>query len=299
MPSFALTPHLELIVGRNPRFPMLPYCNSLLIRDEVTALVDTCAGPELLPLAEARQVELLVHTHCHPDHVNYDYLFPGVPVAVPTYAAEAIRSLPAFLAYSGFGLLGQAVGGYCARELGWPAWEYHSTFGDGDVLAFGRTRLVALHAPGHCVDHTLLWHEASGTLLCTDIDLSPFGPWYGNPGSDIDQFEASLDLVRRLQPRVLATSHSPAPVDREIPQRLDAYQAVFARRDRRLLDLLAEPLTLDEVVDRHPIFRSYPHPEVLVRHFERMMVDKHLQRLLRRGELEREEGGRYLGRAKA
>ena len=52
-------------------------------------------------------------------------------------------------------------------------------------------------------------------------------------------------------------------------------------------------------MDTHPNLTTNPHPEVLVRHFERMMVDKHLQRLLRRGEVEREEGGRYLGRAKA
>lgn len=285
MQTLALTPHLHLIPGRNPRFPTFAHCNSFLIRDEVTALVDTTAGASLLPLAAAGTVERLLHTHVHPDHINYDYLFPGVPVTVPVYAAPALSSLAAFMAYGGHGHLGPAVGAYCAREQGWLEREYQATYRDGDVLTFGRTRLRAIHAPGHSVDHMLLYHEESGILICTDIDLSPWGPWYGNPGSDIDQFVASVGRVQELAPRVLVSSHMPAPVAEDIPGALAAYLAVIEKRDRRIVDLLAAPMTLAQVVEHHPLYRTYPHPEPLLHYFETTMVAKHLERLVRRGEV--------------
>lgn len=283
MPTVPLTPHLQMIVGRNPRFPSIAYCNSFLILDDVTCLIDTAAGPELLPLAESGRVERLLHTHVHPDHINYNYLFPAAEVWAPAYAAEALTSLPAFLAYGGHGRLGPAVGTYCSREQGYLECPVHATYRDGDVLEFGRTRLRAIHAPGHSVDHMLLYHEPSGTLICTDIDLTPWGPWYGNPGSDIDQFEASIRLVKELAPRALVSSHAPAPLTEDIPAALDAYAAVIGKRDRRILDLLVQPLTLEQIADRHPIYRTYPHPEPLLRLFERVMVEKHLQRLVQQG----------------
>lgn len=283
METQPLTPHLHLIPGRNPRFATIAYCNSFLIQDEVTALIDTTAGPALLPLAEAGRVEQLVHTHAHPDHINYDHLFPDVPVIMPVDAAGALSDLDTFLAYGGHNRLGPVAALYCAREQGWLGRAYQATYRDGDVLEFGRTRLVAIHAPGHSVDHMLLYHEESGTLICTDIDLAPWGPWYGNPGSDIDQFEAGVQKVKALKPRALVSSHAPAPVTEDIAGALDRYVAVIHRRDRRILDLVAEPMTVAQVTDRHPIYRSYPYPEILLRMFEEIMVEKHLQRLVRQG----------------
>lgn len=293
MPTLTLTPTLEMIIGRNPRFPTIPVCNSFLVRDEVTCLIDTAAGPELLPLAGSGRVERLLHTHVHADHVNYNFLFPRAEVWAPAYAAPALASDAAFLAYSGYGRLGPVAGIYSAREHGfWPC-PVAATFRDGDILEFGRTRLRAIHAPGHAVDHMLLYHEESGTLISTDIDLTPWGPWYGNPGSDLDRFADDIRRIRELAPRVLVSSHRAAPLaGEELAGALEAYGAVIHRRDRRILDLLAEPRTLAQLVDCHPIYRTYPHPEQLGRLFEETMVAKHLERLIRRGAVAA-EGGVY------
>ncbi len=283
MPTVALTPHLHLIIGHNPRFDAIPHGNSLLIQDEVTALIDTTAGPELIPLAETGKVEQLFFTHLHGDHTNFSFLFPAAQIWIPEYGVAARNSMTGFLSYSGFERLGVAAGTYCAREAGYEPGPYNHTYRDGSVLEFGRTRLRAIHAPGHCVDHMLFYHEESGTLLSTDIDLTPFGPHYGNPGSDIDQFEASVRMVRELAPRTVVTSHLATPVTADIPQALDRFIEVVRKRDRRILDALAEPQTLDGLMAAHPIYRAYPHPEIMNRLFEQVMLEKHLDRLLRQG----------------
>lgn len=284
-----------LIVGRNEPFAFLPCCNSLLIRDEVCALVDTCAGEDLRPLlaAGAAPVEWIVHTHVHPDHVNYDFLFPAARVWTPEAAGDALTSVEAFNRRTGVTALGEEVARYVAREVGFRPRAVDRAYADGEVLDFGRTKLRALHAPGHSPDHMILHDEDTGTVFSTDIDLTPFGPWYGNPGSDIDQTLASIEMVIALRPRRLVTSHSPRVWTDEIAERLRRYAAVVDKRDERILALLAEPRTPDELVAAHPIYRSYPHPREVAELWERNIVAKHLDRLLRHGRVRREEGGRY------
>lgn len=311
-----------LIVGRNEPFAFLPGCNSLLIRDEICALVDTCAGEDLRPLAGEPAgagrdedggggaggtavasavaplagpipVDLIIHTHVHPDHVNYDFLFPAARVWTPDASGDALTSVEAFVRFTGVSALGAEVARYVAREVGFRPRAVDRTYGDGEALDFGRTKLRALHAPGHSPDHMILVDEESGTVFATDIDLTPFGPWYGNPGSDIDQTLASIDKVIALRPRRLVTSHSPHVWTEGIAERLRRYAAIVGKRDERILALLGEPRTAAEIAAAHPMYRSYPHPREVAELWERNMVTKHLDRLVRAGRLRREDDGRY------
>ena len=65
MEKLSITPDISLLL--NYKFPN---CNSLLIEDEKTALIDTGLGRNLLKeILNEIKIDLLINTHTHPDHV--------------------------------------------------------------------------------------------------------------------------------------------------------------------------------------------------------------------------------------
>ena len=60
------------------------------------------------------------------------------------------------------------------------------------------TSVRAIHAPGHTRGHCAFLVEPEGILFLGDIDLSSFGPFYGDAWSDLEDFERTLALVRGM-----------------------------------------------------------------------------------------------------
>ncbi|MBA4358781.1 MAG: hypothetical protein C0405_13770, partial [Desulfovibrio sp.] len=150
-------------------------------------------------------------------------------------------------------------------------------------MAAGKTRWQVIHAPGHTADHCCFHFPDLGLVLAADIDLTPFGPWYGHRESSLDQFRASIAKVKALKPRILASSHMP-PRDHGIPEALDAYAAVLDQRTWLVLDLVrARPRTLEDLVDLALIYGSHAFFPLLFRYWEGQMIGKHLEELEQRG----------------
>jgi len=65
---------IKWIQGQNKgRFP---FCNSLLIQDSVKVVIDPGAGLELMKqVNDSVDVDLVINTHFHFDHIAYNYLF--------------------------------------------------------------------------------------------------------------------------------------------------------------------------------------------------------------------------------
>ena len=84
-------------------------------------------------------------------------------------------------------------------------------------------------------------------LFSGDIDLTSFGPWYGNPFSDIDQFVASIRRLIEIAPGCIITSHA-GLIRENIRERLLSYLSVIEKRDDIILKLLKEPHTLEQIV---------------------------------------------------
>jgi len=83
--------------------------------------------------------------------------------------------------------------------------EFHYTprpdatgFGDGHVFDLGGINVEAMHLPGHTLGHSG-FHIDGGVFFLSDIDLSGFGPYYGDVWSDLEQFEESLIKVRDVE----------------------------------------------------------------------------------------------------
>ncbi len=103
----------------------------------------------------------------------------------------------------------------------------------------GGVAVRAIHMPGHTSGHCVLLVEPGGVAFIGDIDLSSFGPYYGDATSSLADF-------RRQRPATLAelVAHRFVyPRDRE-----DLYYADAERRtiEQHLAELARAGRAVDE-----------------------------------------------------
>ena len=262
-----------------------PFSHSFIVEGSTRVLIDAGCGPRAVDtLLEQHPVDFVISSHSHPDHTALNWKFIGSPIYAPRYAADT---------FGNFELLGERFVDRGPRVAEWrqfvtgamnfkTALPTH-TYADGDVFDFGGISLVAIHTPGHTVDHMCLFEPASAVLLTFDIDLTSFGPWYGHRESDLDAFERSIRKAMELRPRVVVSSHKGIITD-GIQARLQRYLDVFEERDQLLLELLPQVASLEELVTLSPFYQSYPFAAPLLRFWEEQMIQKHLDRLVQRGQ---------------
>jgi glyoxylase-like metal-dependent hydrolase (beta-lactamase superfamily II) len=281
-----IPPYLWLVEGEDRgRFP---FAHAILVRDDVTALIDS--GPGFVRLDALRREsppDLIIATHSHIDHTAGNWLFPETPLWGARESFESLGRIDLLARRIVSPELNHEWQLYARRYMGMRDRPPTDAYGDGHRFTFGHITLEAIHCPGHCADLYCLWEPTHGLLLTVDIDFTSFGPWYGHAESDIDRFEESIRKVWALRPRMVVSSHR-GIITEDIDERFEAFLAVFGRREEQLLAYLAgQPRTFEEVVDAALIYRRYPRDPAILRYFESQMMAKHLARLEARGQVRR------------
>jgi glyoxylase-like metal-dependent hydrolase (beta-lactamase superfamily II) len=202
-----IAPHIYLVQGENRG--LFPFSHSVLIRDDVTALIDTGCGIERLrEMKERYRPDLLINSHAHPDHIAGNWVFDGLPLLVPRQSFHYIGRIDLVSQrFTESKELARRWREYVREAMGFQDALPTDSYDDGQRFDFGSVELVAIHSPGHTCDSYSFLEPNLNLVFTFDMDLSPFGPWYGHPDSEIEQFEASLRRVRALKPRVVVTSH--------------------------------------------------------------------------------------------
>lgn len=292
-----ITKRVKFVAGENQaRFP---FCNCLLIDDEVRAIIDTGAGDTTLQLVNPPAVDMVIYSHYHYDHVSGFKLFPQAEVWAHPLDAVPMRSLKVFGYYCGFELWPALMGRQGTPPMVWEDKEFrmelgqqkfyyyypltvHQVFTDGHVFNLGETQIKAIHTPGHTAGHSAFYIEKDGILFSADIDANNWGPWYGNLHSDIDQYIDSIEKVIALQPKILLTCHE-EPITQDIEERLRKYLNRIYERDERILNFLAEPKTLREIATQNYIYHQ--HRAEIFLFWEMLMAQKHLDHLIKAGQV--------------
>lgn len=159
----------------------------------------------------------------------------------------------------------------------------------------GGVRLRAHHLPGHTAGHCALVVESEGIAFIGDIDLTGFGPYYGDATSSLQQFRQTLQAVRDLDARIWVTSHHRGVVTEraDFLQALARFAAKIDERDERLLGYLRDgPQTLDQLTARrllYPVGFELPFVEAA----ERRSIERHLDGLIDAGQVRRVGEGVY------
>jgi len=284
---------LYLIIGANGgRFP---WSHSILAVGDRVVLFDTGCGSEAIEeVKKSFSIDLIVNSHTHPDHFSGNHLFSGCELSVPSLFAGVLCDLEKMS-------MRLAGGGDAAREwmllvretLGHEPVAPTATYDDGDLIDVGRAKFRAIHTPGHLADHFCFFEESSGILLSFDIDLTPFGPWYGHSECDLDDFCESLHKILELKPCMVVSSHR-YPVTQDIAGEIAAFASVFVRRNQEILRMLdGRAFKPEEMAILSPIYGLKNNDSALFHYFESRMIEKHLELLARRGSARREADGSY------
>ncbi len=290
MQLIPLTDHLFLLPGDNQgRFPR---SHSFYVRDDICALIDTGVGIERLrEFSSAHPVDIVINSHGHPDHTAGNWIFPNLPLHAPVQGREThgcLRLLserfaePGPLAQQWYEAIGEITGFGDSAPTDF--------FSDGHVFDFGHQRLTAVHTPGHTADHYVLHDETNGIVLSFDLDLTPFGPWYGHRESDLGALRQSIAVVRSLEAHTIASSHLMPVHGEEAAAALDVFEGVLAIREERILQGLGNGATLEEIVAGSPCYGSYPYVPEILGYWEGIMVQLHLDELVAREAVLRREG---------
>jgi glyoxylase-like metal-dependent hydrolase (beta-lactamase superfamily II) len=276
-----------------------PDGNSLLVRGaRETLLIDPALGV-VARKGALPHVDRVWNSHCHEDHIAGNHLFPEARWELHEADLLGLHSFADFLRIYGYddSVLGAGWERALKEKFFYTANPRATGFRDGHVQELGGgVRVRVIHTPGHTRGHCAFHVEPDDVLYIGDIDLSSFGPYYGDAWSDLADFERSLALVRAFRAKHYATFHHIGVVDREtFLARMDKYEAVIASREERLLAYITEaPRTLAEIARHRFVYRP-GDPVSFADPVERRSMQQHLDRLVAQGRAREISPGRFQG----
>ncbi len=279
MPLETLEIDQNIFFVRGKQRGRFPYSNSLVIKGRV--LLDLGLGLDIVRKL-ADRVEFAALTHIHPDHCGGAWIFNewGKRVLSPEGYETSVDALARRFVDAS---LREDWKRFAMNVVGLRDFEVEP-YSDGDTI-LRNPEITAMRLPGHTEDHHIFIIDGR-IVFGSDIDLTSFGPWYGNPESDIKKFMRSIEKVMELDAEIFVSGHEDPVFGRdEIVERLQIYLEIFEKRNELLLGLLDKPKTLEELVEISPFYRKKPYIKNILDFFEGQMIRKHLNLLIERGKV--------------
>lgn len=292
-----LSENIFLIAGEDRA--QFPYCNTLVVKDREILLVDPGAGTKRLHASlnqlgiRLRDIDFLLLSHYH-----YDHRGPAVDIQLASECeilvhpadAPAVKDYVTFKKYTG--ILDSPFEAdwdhFFKSLLNLEVCPVSSLIQEGDRLNLGATEWEILHTPGHTPGHVSLFESDSRILFTADVDLTRFGPWYGNIASDLTDFRNSVQRLHDLvttpntDPLTVTTGHRFRSVNNPA-QAFNTYANHFEIRDHDILTALKGPRTLEQLIECNIIHSDFSIP--ILRFFEGIMIEKHLASLQAQGRI--------------
>jgi len=213
-----LAPNIYYLHGKNnSRFP---YCACLYIKGrDLRVLIDAGMGDDnMAPVLESG-IDVLILSHCHIDHRLTRNLIPEVPVWC--HEKEEIYFQDREYFFGAMGLKRSGLDLVALFDFARGKFEIEIAHGltDGDRIELGGITLEIIHTPGHTPGHIAFFIPEHNLLFSGDIDLTPFGPFYGHDFADIGDFLTSIEKLKQVR----------AVFNRDLKWNLTIFQGGFIR----------------------------------------------------------------------
>lgn len=172
--------------------------NVYLIQDERKVVIDTGMGSrELLKEVERHtaleDVELIVNTHAHADHVMGNPAFKNAKVLIHEEDAEALAGGHLYSTARMFDIEGNL--------------EYHRSLKDGEGIPLGEGELKVIHTPGHTPGSISLYLEEERALFTGDLVFAEGSFGRTDFGGNSKELKISLRRVAELDVESLYPGH--------------------------------------------------------------------------------------------
>ncbi len=273
-----------------------PDGNQVIVRGrDATAAFDTPKVANRIG-AGLDSVDLVILGHVHEDHMAGLHRLPHAPVHVHDADLLAAQSWAGLCRHYGYtAAVLDALKAKIEAEFHYRPRPDAIGYADGAVWDLGGVRVHAVHMPGHTAGHCVLLVEPHGIAFIGDIDLSGFGPYYGDASSDLGQFRRTLARLESLPAALWITSHHKGVMTERAVfiAALQAYASRLDEREARLLQMLAaRPRTVAELV-RERLLYPPEHADLWVDCAEQRSIVQHLDELLVAGRVLRDTDSRF------
>lgn len=169
--------------------------------------------------AAAREIETVLITHRHPDHVGgIESLIEGTGAKVRAYGSDLAGGVPV------------------------------QPLHDDEILDAGGVPLRVVYSPGHSSDHVCFFDSGSGALFAGDNVLGEGTAVIAPPDGDMGDYLETLKRLRALGPRRIYPGHFRA-LDDGVSV-IEGYLEHRAQRRAEILAALGSTDTVDGIVRR-------------------------------------------------
>jgi len=271
-----ITSNVSLIHGK--RKGKFPYSHSILILDKSTVLIDTGCGLEILrEIKKKYDLDFVINSHTHPDHSACNWMFSDKPIYVPKEGFDTSGNIIALSERFVSKGLAPIWRKFAENSMNFRNCKPTNNYNSKTIFKFGKTTFTPIHTPGHTQDHYCFYEEKKRILFSFDYDLTNF-PWYGHRESNISEFRESVMKLRALLPEIVVSSHR-GIITQDIDVEFADFHKIIDERSTRILSLLGEGMTLNQLVDIAPIYGAFPYAQPLLCYWERKMIKQHLEEL--------------------
>jgi glyoxylase-like metal-dependent hydrolase (beta-lactamase superfamily II) len=272
------------------RMGKYPDGNQVLVRGtQARAAFDTPLVANRIG-SEFDEVDLVILGHVHEDHMAGLHRVPQARLYVHDADLAAAQSWEGMQRHYGYpDPVLEQMRSQIEANFHYAPRPDAVGYADGATWELGGgVRVRAHHMPGHTAGHCVLVIESEGVAFLGDVDLTGFGPYYGDACSSLADFRRTLVAVADIEASTWITSHHRGLLtDRTMfLEHLARFAARIDERSDRLLAYLGEgPLSVDELVKRRLLYPAgYDVP--YVNSAERRSIELHLEELLASGEVQ-------------
>lgn len=253
----------------------------------------------LVPLLS--DADLIVLGHVHEDHAAGIYLFPDIPLQAPEQDLYAVQSLQGIIDHFGYGPeASRAMRQSVLEKFTFTPRPNATAYSPNQEWDLGGCTLRVVPTPGHTRGHSALVVEPHGSgpvsAFIGDIDLSSFGPYYGDACSNMQDFIETLDHLADIDADVWITFHHKGVITDpdEFRALLQAFRDKIDQRETEILEQLQQqPMTLDDLIAHR--FLYPPHYfAAFVDDAERKTLTEHLDKLIAEHRVCRVDGRYHL-----
>ncbi|MHA2225951.1 MAG: MBL fold metallo-hydrolase [Candidatus Hodarchaeales archaeon] len=279
----AISDSIFLVQGyNNGKFP---FSHSILILNDQKGaiLIDTGCGIETLQnIKETYDIYRIINSHTHPDHSAGNWVFDNSieSIYVPREGFKTSGNLLALSnRFTEPGELASFWRNWIVDVMKFKDCKPTSYYDENTTIEVGDILLQPIYTPGHSIDHYCFYESTNKILFSFDIDLTPFGPWYGHRESSITEFKSSLHRIKELDIKILVSGHKGIIKD-NISEQIERFSQIIEKRSEKIQLLLQSGIqSPEQLTEMKPIYGKFPYAEPLLRYWEKQMILKHIQEI--------------------
>jgi glyoxylase-like metal-dependent hydrolase (beta-lactamase superfamily II) len=262
-----------------------PFCHSIYIEGAGVLIDPGSDRGRLAQIRETPGVKTVWLSHWHEDHIKHLDLFDDLPLWISEADARPISDVELFM--DAYGMDNADERRFWRSELV-EEFNFRPRKPEGflrgeSIIKLDTVTVEILGTPGHTPGHLAFLLKEPGVLFMGDYDLSDFGPWYGDVEADIEDTIASVRRLREVPAKVWVAGHENRLFERDPGERWDHYLDIIAQREEKLMNLLENPQSLEDIVGAWIVYGKPKEPKAFFEFGERALMKKHLERLMKAG----------------